>query len=299
MKKIKLSPYVHKVNGRNNWLLVDFFQGKTFRVRPEGSVEDFQKQLIDNGLAYETEGVVPFKYETSLKRYTEEFRLRELQLRLTGNCREDCPDCGQICTCTKGDGEMIEGDVISLVIDQLKHIPVDHVLITGGNPFSRREAIDKIREKIPAEKYSLLFLGHVGEEDRKYMTAHGFHLISTANVNLNIKPGTMKIDAFSFFYHQQFNPCWGNKIAIDCDGSIKPCLWWNTSAGNIKNKVIKTMIAAGDFDKYWHLKKDEIDTCNICEYRYNCFDCRVYAFSETGSLKAKHPGCRYDPGESA
>jgi radical SAM protein with 4Fe4S-binding SPASM domain len=298
MKKIKLSPFVHKVKGKKNWLLADLLKGRIFQIAPEGDVEAFKEQLVEHDLAYETEGVIPFKFDVSLKNYTEKFNVRELQIRLTGVCGDDCRDCGQICACTKGGGEITD-DVLSRIIDQFKFIPVEHVLITGGNPFAKWDIIEKIKNEISATKYSVLFRGHVGEEDGNRMAQTGIELISTVNVASKVDREKMATDPLLFFYNQEFNPCWGNKIAVDLDGSIKPCLWWNKSLGNIKSGQIKGMIAAGDFEKYWKLKKDEIETCDMCEYRYNCFDCRVSAFNESGGLKAKLPCCKYDPGTGA
>jgi radical SAM protein with 4Fe4S-binding SPASM domain len=65
--------------------------------------------------------------------------------------------------------------------------------------------------------------------------------------------------------------------------------------GNISNSNIRDMIIAGDFDEYWELTKDKIDTCKDCEYRWGCTDCRVLALKEAGSTSAKHPSCHYNP----
>ncbi len=294
MKKIKLSPFVHKVKGKTNWLLADCLNGRIFQIAPEGDAEELKKQLVDNDLAFETEGVLPLKFQVSLKKYTENFMVRELQIRLTGVCEENCENCGQICACTKGNGD-ISAEVLSQIIEQFKFIPIERVLITGGNPFAKWDMIKKIKEEIAATTYAVLFLGQVEEKWQKCLEDTGINLIATTNVALKVTLEKMTTDPFSFFYNQEFNPCWGNKIAIDLEGNIKPCLWWHKSLGNIKTNQIKSMIASGDFDIYWTLKKDNIETCNVCEYRYNCFDCRVSVANENLALNAKLPCCQYDP----
>ncbi len=44
------------------------------------------------------------------------------------------------------------------------------------------------------------------------------------------------------------------------------------------------------FKDLWFIKKDEIDSCKICVYRYMCLDCRVYTSdpSDIYALKCKY-----------
>jgi sulfatase maturation enzyme AslB (radical SAM superfamily) len=79
--------------------------------------------------------------------------------------------------------------------------------------------------------------------------------------SVKISPDLMKVDAFAFFYHQQFNPCWGNTAAVDIDGSIKPCLWAGEEVGNIHETGIRELITLGKFDRYWELTKDKLERC--------------------------------------
>ncbi len=294
MKKLRLSPFVQKVKGIKNWVLVDLLKGRIFQIIPEGSVEQFKEQLKDKKLAYETEGVIPFKFEVSLKKYSEKLRIRQLQIRLTGFCQDDCKNCGEICSCFKGDGK-ISDQVLENIIDQFKTIPIEQVLITGGNPLSEWSAIEKITKEISASKFTILFRGHVDDDYINHLTELKIDLISTLNVELSVTREKMNTDSFSFFYSQAFNSCWGNKVAIDVDGSIKPCLWFNMSLGNILDNEIRDMIIFCKFKEYWELTKDKIESCDVCEYRYNCFDCRVSAIKEKDYLYAKFPCCRYDP----
>ena len=107
----------------------------------------------------------------------------------------------------------------------------------------------------------------------------------------------MNTNMFSFFYRKRFNDCWGNKISIDTDGSIKPCLWSKDSLGNIMEDNIKSMVISGKLDSYWFLTKDKIETCCECEYRYACSSCGVLSVNMSGSMTAHPPNCNYNPKE--
>ena len=48
------------------------------------------------------------------------------------------------------------------------------------------------------------------------------------------------------------------------------------------------------FTKLFTTKKDDIQTCNVCEFRYACFDCRVF-ISEKENLLSKPLKCNYNP----
>jgi radical SAM protein with 4Fe4S-binding SPASM domain len=105
----------------------------------------------------------------------------------------------------------------------------------------------------------------------------------------------MKVDASSFFYNKVFNPCWGNKIAIDIDGAIKNCLWSVEVFGNICKDDLKRMLLTGVFDRTWEMNKDKIDVCSSCECRYACPDCRAAVLCENGTMTGKTLLCTYEP----
>ena len=294
MKKIKLSPFVHKVKGVKNYTLFDLTRQKLFKITSEGNIEELKNQLVKANLAVETDGVIPFKFEVNMDKYQKYITVRELQVRINGNCDADCNDCGKICSCFKG-GPEITDQLLANLLDQLKYITVEHVLITGGNPAARFDILEKIKKNIPASKFSILFQGTLRSKEKEQLKQSGIEIAAPVDRRAEIKQENMKADAFTFFYHRKFNPCWGNKIAVGSDGSIRPCLWSENILGNISNSNIRSMIIAGDFDEYWELTKDKIDTCKDCEYRRGCTDCRVLALKETGSISAKHPSCQYNP----
>lgn len=65
------------------------------------------------------------------------------------------------------------------------------------------------------------------------------------------------------------------------------------SYGHIQHTKLKECLEKEDFKKLWHIKKDEIEICRDCEFRYLCPDCRVFTISD--NLYSKPKKCNYDP----
>lgn len=90
---------------------------------------------------------------------------------------------------------------------------------------------------------------------------------------------------------QKYNSCLFKKIALDRDGNVRNCLslpeTYDFSEG------LGHIVASSEFKKYWNIKKDDIQTCKDCEFRYNCLDCR--ARTENGDLLGKPLTCTYNP----
>ena len=47
------------------------------------------------------------------------------------------------------------------------------------------------------------------------------------------------------------------------------------------------------YKKLWFIKKDDIEICKDCEFRYNCTDCR--AFTIENNVYSKPLKCNYNP----
>jgi radical SAM protein with 4Fe4S-binding SPASM domain len=84
-------------------------------------------------------------------------------------------------------------------------------------------------------------------------------------------------------------------VAVDANGDIKACLWFDRVLGNVENDDIKKMIIRGDFDIYWDAHKMKIDSCKDCELRRVCDDCRAEVENTGKDFYAKPSFCDYDP----
>ncbi len=87
-----------------------------------------------------------------------------------------------------------------------------------------------------------------------------------------------------------YNSCLNRKIAIDYDGSIKNCPTLEKSYGNVKQQKLHAAIN-DEFKQWWYIKKDQIEVCQVCEFRYVCTDCRAFV---KGALD-KPLKCSYNP----
>ncbi|MGE5342118.1 MAG: radical SAM protein [Candidatus Omnitrophota bacterium] len=290
---ITLFPFVHDVNGRKKRLFVDLLNERLFHIEP-GDMESVTRQLIALNLVHETRGIIPFKNSLNIKKnYRAEIRLRTVFLRLTGECDEACQSCG-ICSCFKSKGT-ISNSVIERIIDQLKNIPLDQLILSGGNPFLEMEKMKHLLTSISAQKYGVVFKGKVEPLFNEELVEKGVELNHQFRDAIPAKE-KMKADAFTFFYLKSFNPCWGNALAINSDGRITPCPCSTHGVGHVMETTIRELIVSEAFDPYWELSKDHIDTCKECEFRYSCvYDCRVRAYRETGQLNSKNTGCSYNP----
>lgn len=54
------------------------------------------------------------------------------------------------------------------------------------------------------------------------------------------------------------------------------------SFGNVFQTPLETVVSDSDFMKIWKIKKDDIEVCKDCEFRYICSDC--HAFTEDDGL---------------
>jgi SPASM domain peptide maturase of grasp-with-spasm system len=91
-----------------------------------------------------------------------------------------------------------------------------------------------------------------------------------------------------------YNGCLNRKISVDIHGNIKNCPSMKTSYGHVSTTPLVDVIKKSNFKKYWSIKKDDIEVCKDCEFRYVCTDCRVHIQDEN-NLFSKPAKCKYDP----
>nr|WP_293295835.1 grasp-with-spasm system SPASM domain peptide maturase [Allomuricauda sp.] len=90
------------------------------------------------------------------------------------------------------------------------------------------------------------------------------------------------------------NSCLNGKVSIDIHGNIKNCPSMKQKFGNIQETPIDPVLDNKDFSKLWSLTKDDIKTCQDCEFRYCCTDCRAF-LENPGDITSKPLKCGYDP----
>lgn len=91
-----------------------------------------------------------------------------------------------------------------------------------------------------------------------------------------------------------YNTCLYKKVSFDTKGNIKNCLSMDIMYGNIFDSDLKEVIQSEDFQKLWHIKKDNIKVCKACEFRHMCMDCRTF-IKDPNDIYSQPVKCTYNP----
>jgi SPASM domain peptide maturase of grasp-with-spasm system len=102
------------------------------------------------------------------------------------------------------------------------------------------------------------------------------------------------VDKDLFMETHFHNVCLNRKLCIDHKGNIKNCLSMDQIFGNIFEDDVEQIVNSPDFQKLWHIKKDEIDVCKDCEFRYICTDCRCF-IKDSNNIYSQPAKCGYNP----
>jgi len=111
--------------------------------------------------------------------------------------------------------------------------------------------------------------------------------------------GVIAINSFCinmplFTESQHYNTCLNRKICIDENGEIKNCPAMSRSFGNIKDTTLEEALNKPGFKGLWGIRKDDIDVCKDCEFRYMCTDCRCF-IRNPEDIYSQPAKCTYNP----
>ncbi|WP_373552397.1 grasp-with-spasm system SPASM domain peptide maturase [Haliscomenobacter sp.] len=147
-------------------------------------------------------------------------------------------------------------------------------IVVHGAPETRRirhEAIDKLAGLFYIET-PIVDESHCGVTLPEYFSANLLHYTESLAANT----------------------CLNHKIAVDRFGNIKNCPSMIESYGHANEVSLKAALAAEGFKTKWSIKKEQIDVCQVCEFRHICTDCRGY-LAEPANVYSKPAKCSYDP----
>ena len=91
-----------------------------------------------------------------------------------------------------------------------------------------------------------------------------------------------------------YNSCLNQKITIDAEGNIRNCPCIGDSYGHIGEITLKEVLINNAFKMLWNVRKDQVEVCRDCEFRYVCTDCRAF-IEDPENLYSKPLKCGYDP----
>lgn len=141
---------------------------------------------------------------------------------------------------------------------------------------------------------------HGAPHGRSLMLPHGVplrfitRLIQDASACGFVHPGYFAIGMPTFMEAQRFNTCLNRKIAVDRQGLTCNCPAMTTRYGNTADVALRDVVSGADFREVWNLRKDDVEVCRDCEFRYVCVDCRAHLQDSTNP-RSKPRHCSYDP----
>ena len=114
----------------------------------------------------------------------------------------------------------------------------------------------------------------------------------------NISPHYFQANVDFYAETLKVNNCLDKKIGIDKNGYIKNCPSMQTTFGHVNEVLLKDVLDLKEFKYLGNIKKDEIEICKDCEFRYICLDCRAYV-ENSDDIFSKPKKCNYDPYSSS
>lgn len=120
----------------------------------------------------------------------------------------------------------------------------------------------------------------------------------TFNREKRVSKERLHINQELYFNNHSYNSYFSHKLFIRGDGSIMNAPEYAQVFGNIENpdavSGIQSIIRSSIFQKYWRVKKDDIEVCKDCEFRYMCVDSRLPKQKDNGHWYFDTE-CRYNP----
>ncbi|AIF70405.1 hypothetical protein PAP_10170 [Palaeococcus pacificus DY20341] len=81
----------------------------------------------------------------------------------------------------------------------------------------------------------------------------------------------------------KYHPCLSGTLVISADGYALVCpLLRNFIIGDAKREGIKKLVRKTRLRNFWKLKKDKIEGCSLCPFKYICHDCRALEYQASG-----------------
>jgi SPASM domain peptide maturase of grasp-with-spasm system len=106
--------------------------------------------------------------------------------------------------------------------------------------------------------------------------------------------GYFKINVPFFTEALLSNPFYNKKIFIDATGRLKNAPYSKESFDLVDEINVEEVIKQDRFRVLWQTRKDNIDVCKDCEFRYMCMDSRIPCVGHEGRLYHE-TDCNYNP----
>lgn len=176
--------------------------------------------------------------------------------------------------------DLVEFDFINKILLYFKNKPINSIDFYLKHDNSLLNNIDKIIYDYPYLRLVIFFECH---DNKIYnLGRNTFNSILLSKKKLDFSDAKKSIDLFNFslkHYTESltFNTYFNRKMTVMKNGDIKNAPNTVKIYDNIYNDHvnIKKIIESDEFKKYWNLKKNDIETCKVCEFRNVCVDNRI------------------------
>ncbi len=116
-------------------------------------------------------------------------------------------------------------------------------------------------------------------------------IITSSSCCGNISKEDFKINLPFYLHGIKNNTCLYKKISIKANGDITNCPSLEKTFGSVIELSLEQALNTTGFKELWSIKKDDINICKVCEFRYICSDCRAFL----NDVYEKPFKCSYDP----
>lgn len=105
-----------------------------------------------------------------------------------------------------------------------------------------------------------------------------------------------RVDRETFWVRHHGHSCLWGKLVVGCSGKVRPCIMDNeTQLGDVHEQSLLEIVESENARRIWGHRKESIEECSACEFRYACVDCLPRTRQLTGSIYNKPRECMYDP----
>lgn len=178
--------------------------------------------------------------------------------------------CVELCV---ENSDNIERKFFIEIID--KYAPISKIFLFNAPDAYIYEYISEHENQHPMLMGQIIYINHP-------LDANNCGIINFESLSFGVET--------QFKINKKFNGCLYKKLTIDSKGNIKNCPY---IINNFQHNNLKEALADDNFKKLWFIKKDDIEICKDCEFRYNCTDCR--AFTIENNIYSKPLKCNYNP----
>jgi radical SAM protein with 4Fe4S-binding SPASM domain len=200
--------------------------------------------------------------------------------------------------------DSLESEELIITVEENTWIPIIDPYMDFTEPLFPSFVLE-LDEKIDLDIIRVEFNGYDIHEIHYYGSDIPYEILPTVRsiqkeknfsqcVELSAVSESMsRINEEHYHANRQYHSCWGRKVAVIRDLTLRPCIYSHIVIGNLKTESIETLMEKAR--TYWGITKDKVEKCNRCELKYACYDCRELAYRTTGNIYSTNPSCKYDP----